>query len=87
MAEVRLPVLISALAIPLLAWMLFRAGRERWVVIWLTMAFALMVPMVLVPVGGAIASAVNGYGSHQTTLVAPNSTPIPTAARAGSRGD
>ncbi len=55
-SQARVPVLMSALSIPLLAWLLARAGRDRWLVSWTVVGFAILFPLVLLPAGTAIAS-------------------------------
>lgn len=77
-AEVRLPVLISALSIPLLAWLMARAGRERWVVTWLVVAVAFLLPTLFLPVGSVVAGKLSDVHQSRPAIVAPTATPVPT---------
>ena len=76
---VRLPVLISALSIPLMAWLMARAGSNRWVLAWLAVLFA-----ILIPFGTFVPRAVNTLQSesHSGLLVSPGGTPVATPAGA-----
>ncbi len=67
--QVRLPVLLSVFSIPLLAWLFFHAGRDRWAVTWLTIAFALLLPAIILPVVSLVTSALGLHLGQLAMLV------------------
>ncbi len=74
-AEARLPVLFSLFAIPLLAWLIARAGDERWVVTWLAIGLAVIIPII-----ASAPSPVREIrsASSAANVVRSGGTPVPT---------